>query len=365
MLALVGLLDDTTGFDTPRERYRRFLSDRASDASIIRLIIETCLRTADGQHRRALQDAVVMLGQAFGFESRFGPYQSLVGTTTYYGHWRSRHRVHLVVDVRTDRMPRPKFEHLSPLLAAPAGATLLTATDPGEQHLALCVVVAVDAARQEEGSGTEKDALRLVSIRALLTLLEIMQAGQISHDEIVRLFLTAKSIDLVVELMQRRGGSNGLRTTEERRGVEPLSTAHQPEYWLAALARNGGATAEQVLEAVVAKRHVLGVVDPTRGERQSKPGDWICFFVPGKGILGHGRVTTEHGNGDGHLRASDRFDRLIALSDIEMYESPILPSAETQRRLGESPGPTTAAGAVIGTISREEFLELTSPLNPH
>ena len=75
LLLLVGHLDDTPGFDTPRERFRRFLIDRVTDSHLIRSFVEQCQRSIGEQHHRALQDGIALLGRFLGFETEFGTYQ--------------------------------------------------------------------------------------------------------------------------------------------------------------------------------------------------------------------------------------------------------------------------------------------------
>ena len=118
LLALVGRLDDAPGFDTPRERFRRFLFERVTDAGVARSLIEQGQHSLGEQHRRALQDAIVMLGRFLGFETTFGTYQRVAGAVRYEGQWRSRHRLEIVIEVRGDQTPRTDVEELSRSLSA-------------------------------------------------------------------------------------------------------------------------------------------------------------------------------------------------------------------------------------------------------
>jgi hypothetical protein len=58
ILDLVGPLDDSAGADTPRERFRRFLTKNVTNVAELRDHIEQCLRTPGDQNNRALQDLV-------------------------------------------------------------------------------------------------------------------------------------------------------------------------------------------------------------------------------------------------------------------------------------------------------------------
>ena len=56
ILDLVGPLDDSAGADTPRERFRRFLTNNVLNVVELRDHLEQCLRIPGDQNNRALQD---------------------------------------------------------------------------------------------------------------------------------------------------------------------------------------------------------------------------------------------------------------------------------------------------------------------
>lgn len=362
ILTLAGRLDDAPGFDTPRERFRRFLIDHAGDVRAFRKLIDAWLQSTSEQSRRALQDTVVALGRALGFETAFGTYHTAPGATKCDGHWRSRHRVRIILDIRADRMPRPKLDGLAQSVAAVAALTDVE-PDPEERCIGVCVVLSPEASRHAAAhASTEKAArdLRVVSMRSLVALADMVSAGHLAHDEVAQLFMSGTNLDLMVGLLQRAPAAAGARPTREEPQHPPGDP--EPNYWLATIVRNGAATAEQLLEFVVGKRHVLGVTDATKGQLPSRPGDWVCFFVPGKGIVGHGRVLSlaENGGSRTLVRASDRFERLIRLNDVELYDAAVVPAPEQQQRLGVALGGNGAAGPLLGEISRQEFLNLTT-----
>ena len=362
ILTLAGRLDDAPGFDTPRERFRRFLIDHAGDVRAFRKLIDAWLQSTSEQSRRALQDTVVVLGRALGFETAFGTYQTTPGAAKYDGHWRSRHRVRIILDIRADRMPRPKLDGLAQSVAAMA-ALPEAEPDPEERCIGVCVVLSPEASRHAAANAsTEKAArdLRVVSMRSLVALADMVSRGQLAHDEVAQLFISGTNLDLVVGLLQRAPAAAGARHTQEEPQRPPGDP--EPNYWLATIVRSGAATAEQLLEFVIGKRHVLGVTDATKGQLPSRPGDWVCFLVPGKGIVGHGRVLSlaENGGSRTLVRASDRFERLIRLNDVELYDAAVVPAPEQQQRLGVTLGANGSAGPMLGAISRQEFLNLTT-----
>src|SRR4029077_7397321 len=75
VLSLAGRLDDAPGFDTPRERFRRFLMERAAHLPTIQALIEEWQRALGEQHHRVLQDLIVVVGRVLRFAITFGIYE--------------------------------------------------------------------------------------------------------------------------------------------------------------------------------------------------------------------------------------------------------------------------------------------------
>lgn len=125
LLSLAGRLDDEPGFDSPRERFRRFLLAHVTTPALARMLIEQCQHAPGEQHHRALQDLVVLTGRFLGFDTTFGSYAPLAGAVRYDGQWQSRTRLHIVVEVRRDHLIAPGIESLL------RSASALTATSAG------------------------------------------------------------------------------------------------------------------------------------------------------------------------------------------------------------------------------------------
>lgn len=53
VLSLVGKLDDSQGNGTPRERFRKFLTESVKEVGQVRDYIEQCLRSSGEQYSRA------------------------------------------------------------------------------------------------------------------------------------------------------------------------------------------------------------------------------------------------------------------------------------------------------------------------
>jgi len=151
LLPLVGRLDDAPGFDTPRERFRRFLLERVTDVPTASALIEDCQRSVGEQHHRALQDLIVVLGRLLRFEITFGTYERSSGGVRVDGQWRSPDLA-VVLEIRT--------EQTTATLEGLARATAATATrvDAGSR-IGLCVVARQYAAQGKLTHTLATDAL--------------------------------------------------------------------------------------------------------------------------------------------------------------------------------------------------------------
>ena len=101
ILALVGTLDDSSGKDTPRERFRNYLNARIGETGRIRDYVEECLRKKGDQYNKALQDLVNHIGTLMGFEVTYGRYRGVQNEIGFDGYWKSpMGEIHFVVEVK-------------------------------------------------------------------------------------------------------------------------------------------------------------------------------------------------------------------------------------------------------------------------
>jgi hypothetical protein len=362
LLAIVGRLDDAPGFDTPRERFRRFLFERASDADTLRRLIEQGQHSLGEQHRRAVQDALVMVGRVLGFETTFGSYQRGAGAPGFDGRWRSRRQLDITLDVRDDRTPISNLPALSDALATrPSGPH----HDTDIVRLALCIVTPLhgDRALLDEalfGHHLPGD-VRVVSLRSLLWLADRAQAGYLSHDDIVRLFVSAGHLELVLDLMKRVTAdlrvAAGPGVAPEVEAAPEVERPAAAGYWLMTIEPDEATSPEQVVESVVGGRHLLGVpvgaVAPGAGPR---PGDWVCFSLPGSGVAGHAQIASP-AETPPRIRHADRFSAVFDLRNVEVYDAPHA-YADWPRDAGRRG--TREAATPIVALSPEEFGRLTA-----
>ena len=195
LLSVVGTLDDTPGFDTPRERFRRFITKRVTDFATARLLIEQCVHLPGGQSHRALEDLIVALGRFLDFEVVFGPYEhSSIGVA---GGWRARRELFIHVTVWTDQTPAIDVPRLTSSLSAETRAN----GEAGESHVALGILTPLfpAATRLGELKNSRTDpSICALSLRLLLQLTEMVVEGRVSQALVVALLTRSPLLDEVV-----------------------------------------------------------------------------------------------------------------------------------------------------------------------
>jgi hypothetical protein len=364
ILNLSGRLDDTPGFDSARERFRRFLLEHAADLAGARALIEQGQHLPGEQHHRAVQDLVVLLGRFIGFDVTFGAYAPAPGSIKHHGHWRSRLRLHVVLDVRSDPSAPPDVDALLKSVAAQAGQSPASTW----RHAGLCVVTPLFANRHkiEEAIAAARPGfpVGVVALRALLLLADLVSAGRVSHEDVARLMESNLPVEYSVELLERLTAKpRGAAAARASAAPDAPPHADGTSYSIATVTPDYATTPEQLLELVVGRRHIFGVADAGAAPSAARSGDWICFYIPGKGVVGRARVLSPASGGAG-IRDAHRFRQLLHLEDLELHlHTPVPLDFETQLRLR-----TAAAGAQRHTqtlvrISPESFSAMTEITN--
>lgn len=238
ILNVIGKLDDNEGNDTARERFRRFLQQKVCDVRQIQEYVEECLRNSGDQYYRALQDLVNHLGRFLGFDVTFGRYQGMKGKIGFDGHWKSRTDFHIVVEVKTTDIYSIKAATLVGYVDELISEKSISSWDDA---LGLYVVGRSDAGlRQLENTiiaEKRTNQLRVISTMSLLTLAELMNKYQITHEEILALLRpSGPKIDPIINLMTR--------LVAEHRSVKVAGL--EEELLSQELASEGGSNSSQI-----------------------------------------------------------------------------------------------------------------------
>jgi hypothetical protein len=354
LLFLVGRLDDAPGFDAPRERFRRFLLERVTDVPTASALIDECQRSVGEQRHRALQDLVVSLGRLLRFEITFGTYERSADSVKVDGQWRSPGLLDVVIEIRTEQTTSPTLDGLARAMAATQSAGL-------EPRIGLCVVARQYAGRSKLSRAldvTELPDIHVVSAASLLALAAQIAADRVTHAEVVTLLRSGVALDFVIDLLDRPAPNSQASEPAAEQGSSASPGHHEPAYWVATIAGNEVAAPEQLLAAVIAERRVLAICPAGKLRSQGSPGDWVCFFVPGKGIVGHAQLASIIEDSAKVVRHARRFSSVSRLASVTLYERPILQALRADRPFAVPPPDIPLAGPCLAPIARQDFLAL-------
>jgi hypothetical protein len=295
ILALVGKLDDSPGEDTPRQRFRRFLKENVNEVGQVRDYIEECLRVSGDQYNRALQDLVNYLGHFLEFDVTFGRYHGVQGQIGFDGHWKSPTGFHIVAEVKTTETYVIKTSILVGYIDELISEKRIT---NWENALGLYVIGRPDPEihQLENAILAEKRThqLRIISVESLLSLTEMMSEYDVTHQDILAVFRpSGPTIDPVVDLMARLVAQRQAEELPEKEAllIEP-SEEKEIAHWLTPVKSDEEQTAEEVIQTLVGQEKIYAFGERTPGRKHIKPGDWICFYATGKGVVAHAKVLT-------------------------------------------------------------------------
>jgi hypothetical protein len=305
ILDLVGPLDDSTGDDTARERFRRFLRKNVHEVGEVRDHIEQCLRTSGDQYNRALQDLVNYVGEFLGFQVEFGRYRGVQNEIGFDGLWRSPTSLNLVVEVKTTETYAIKTAtlvgYVDELISAKRvqnwdsalGVYVVGRPDPELRQLENAIV-----------AEKRTHQLRVISVESLLSLAEIMSEYDVTHEDmLVLLRPSGPGIDSLADLIARLVAQ---QTAQEPELVPvPVSSAAPqasastsetvsgvPVFWLTPVKDHEQETAIECVENLVGKHAIYAFGERTPGRKNIKRGDWICFYAAGTGVIAHAKVAS-------------------------------------------------------------------------
>ncbi len=334
ILMLVGKLDDTPGQETARDRFRQFLREHVTTVAQLRDYVQECISHAGGNYSRALQDLVNHAGTFLGFEVTFGRYQGARGQIGFDGLWRSPTGFHFVIEVKTSET----YPIRTPVLIGYIDELISHRLIPDWEHaMGLYVVGRPDPeVRQLENAivaegRTQK--LRVISVEALLKLVELKTQYNLSHDQVLAVLRpSAPRIDPIVDLMAdiaaQGFAAQPLEQTESR--SENLRSASDIAYWLAPV------KSEEVVRRLVEERHLYAFSERQPGHKRMKPGDRICFYVTMKGVVADAEIASGPAM-DSQLQEElelKDYPWIIRLANVRLYvDKPRVLDEELRSRL--------------------------------
>ena len=362
LLTLAGRLDDTPGFDAPRERFRRFLREHVTTPQIARTLIDHAQHTPGEQHRRALQDLVAITGRFLGFDVSFGTYEPVNGALTLDGRWVARGQLQIVIAVRS--VHSSEAESIDGLVRSVAAAAAVE----GVRTIGVCVIASHFTSRRriEDAVASLPTGTRitLLPLASLLAVADLAAAGGLTADDVIRL-LDMPGADFVVDLLQRNAGARAAVTQSAESTEVPapaLPVTHAPRWWIASVVRDYATRPEEFLELVVGRRQIFGIAHGGGTTELVAKSDWICFYIAGKGIVGHAQVASPADHKS--IRDAHRFRQLLNIQEVVLHlAAPIAVDPATELRL-RAAAPAHPNVQVLVSISRETFKALTTQKPP-
>jgi hypothetical protein len=351
LLGIVGRLDDNPGFDTSRERFRRFLAERITDAESARAVIAECRQVGGEQHGRALHDAVVQTGKLLGFETSYGPYEHDAAAAIVGGEWLSRRRLRVLLMVCGALTDTSHLESLAQVVAN----TNDSQDHPGPTCVGLCVVTPLCAAKariEDSFRSHAHAAIRLISLEGILHLTELTGAERLTREDTLRLLNPPATLDSLIEVLDRRATTTAAAVLPVRQLPVPEESPGN-RCWVAAIRLPQHMASAPFVDSVIVKRRLLAVNPGAQVRGTIRMGDAVCVSIADAGFVAHARVDGLVTDGSTLIRDAQRFAQVLKLADVTVYDAPLLPTPDLVRRLDL--GLNGDADAIISPISRQDF----------
>lgn len=379
ILGLVGKLDDSSGDDTARERFRSFLRENVGEVGQVRDFIEECLRNSGPQFNRALQDLVNFLGEFLGFQVKFGRYQGTTNEVGFDGLWQSATGFHLVVEVKTTETYAIKtatlmgyVDHLISYSTIPnwdsaLGLYVVGRPDPEITQLQNAII-----------AEKRSEHLRIISVESLLSIAELMNQFDVAHEDILTILRPGgPTVDPIVDLMARLAAQKGIEESASvsatNQAVQAVTTSPDEKereaktaFWITPVRSTPDESAEDCVRNLVGSEMVFAVGENNPGRRRIKADDWICFYAAGKGIVAHATVASSPEK-ESHPKIvdSERYPWVFHLEKPTMYTDKPLALDAAKRNLLDAfkmrdPGtPWSWFVQITHEISEHDFRVLT------
>lgn len=205
LLELVGTLNDSSDTGSASERFRNYLQNNVIKWDKAREYIEEALKRSGDQYNKALQDLINHLGHLLGFEVTYGRYRGVKGQVGFDGFWRSPSGWSMVVETKTTDVYTVRTDTLLGYINSLVSDGRVNSTNSA---IGLYVYGRFDSHTNQLENAiaieNRRNQLRVVSVPALLDLLELKQEYGLAHDSILGLLLPAPiRIDPIVDLIRR------------------------------------------------------------------------------------------------------------------------------------------------------------------
>ena len=322
------------------------------------------------------------MGRFLDFKTVYGRYQGIPGQIGFDGHWISPQGFHIVVEVKTSEVypirAATLVNYVDELISAKQianwdvalGLYVIGRPDPEIQQLQNAIL-----------AEKRTHQLRIISIESLLSLAEITNEYDVNHEDVLAILRpSGPKIDPLIDLMARlaavsktireaRGDYVALTGDSASKGEEQIEEQDEtkPSFWLTPVKSDDVASAESTIETLVGQEHVYGFGERTPGRRHLRPGDKMCFYATGVGVIAHATITTlPKKQAHPKIRHPDQYPWTFRLKNVGLYLSdPTVIDAQLRAQLdaftGKDPNTSYWAWFVQATrrLTEHDFDLLT------
>lgn len=143
----------------------------------------------------------------------------------------------------------------------------------------------------------------------------------------------------------------------------PIAAGPAVSYWLTSVKSNEERTVESVIETFVGDRRIYAFGEHTPGRKSLKPGDWICFYATGSGVVASAKVKTMPERKP--IVISEKYPWVFEVESPSLFlDKPVIIDADLRARLDafqNRAGDASWAWFVQAThkVSKHDFEQLT------
>jgi len=215
-----------------------------------------------------------------------------------------------------------------------------------------------DRLEQSLGSGRHPN-IRLMSLNGLVRFAAMVTEGHVTHPDVVQIFMPPVSLDARIDFLERVvAAARSEPIGDEISAILPEPPPEDRRYWVNVMSVDPFAPAERLVRSLIGTRQILGI-NPSPGlEDRVRPGDAICVFVAGRGIVAHAQIAGILTDGSRIIRDSKRFTHVLRLTNVIVYDAPVVPAPELARKLDLALN--DEGEAVTASISPREFETITT-----
>jgi hypothetical protein len=304
--------------------------------------------------QQALQDLVNFIGQFLGFEVAFGRYRGVTNEIGFDGLWKSPTGLTIVVEVKTSDAYAIKTAtlvgYVDELISTKRisdwrfalGLYIMGRPDPEIKQLQNAIT-----------AEHRMHQLRTISVESLLSLAELMADYDITHEDVLAILRPSEpAADSFIQMLIRlaAGGQPQIahaaviawdtavreHDANKQKNIQPA----EPAFWLTPVKDHENETAQECVEKLVGRFHQYAFGTRTPGRKHLKPGDWICFYANGAGVVAHACVATMPENKPSpHVLEPERYSYTFEVKAAHIYtKNPVVLDAALRSKLAAFEG---------------------------